>query len=189
MRQHVGRSSRSRQRCRRTRSVPAHPHDKSRMRGPPERQYVALGSIVSSVSHLTITDSPSIRRVWGQLGSYLTLWIGWGATAGAEVLLLPILSRLLSAEEYGKYLLVYGIVLFLSDAASVWASSAYVRLASASDSNARKQSRETLLAAVVVTSIAALIIEIAVGGGAWVFGAKSLALTIVASAFLLPGLG
>ncbi len=144
---------------------------------------------MSSVSYLTVSGQRSARRVWSQLGSYLALWIGWGATAGAEVLLLPILSRLLSAEEYGKYLLVYGIVLFLSDAAAVWASSAYVRIAPASDPSARQQAKRTLLAAVILTSTVALFIQLVIAGGAKLLGADDLALTFVASAFLLPGLG
>src|SRR3954469_22004258 len=150
---------------------------------------MGTGSIVSSVSHLTLSGERSARRVWSQLGSYLALWIGWGATAGGEVLLLPILSRLLSAQEYGKYLLVYGIVLFLSDAAAVWASSAYVRIAPASNPSVRKQSKETLFLAIMLTSLGAMLLQIAIGAGAKLVGLDSLAMTFVASAFLLPGLG
>ncbi|MFL5758483.1 MAG: O-antigen ligase family protein [Thermomicrobiales bacterium] len=129
-----------------------------------------------------------MRRISTTFGSYLAVWIGWGATAGAEVLLLPFLSRLLSANEYGTYLLVYGIVLFLADAAAVWASSAYVRIAASSDEKTKRKSKETLLVAVVLTGLAALFIELFVAAASKAVGADGLARAFVASAFLLPGL-
>jgi O-antigen/teichoic acid export membrane protein len=141
----------------------------------------------------TVGYSPH-RRQWltwslsGHLWSYLILWVGWGATAGAEVLLLPVLSRLLTAGEYGRYLLIYGIVLFLSDAAAVWASTAFVRFASHSDRATAPQTKETLLAAVVLLSILALLAELSVAGVVAVVGNADLARAFVASAFLLPGL-
>jgi O-antigen/teichoic acid export membrane protein len=131
------------------------------------------------------------RLTWsipGHLWSYLILWIGWGATAGAEVLLLPVLSRLLTAGEYGRYLLIYGIVLFLSDAAAVWASTAFVRFASSSDRVSSPHTKETLLAAVVLLSVAALLVEMSVAGVVALLGDADLARAFVASAFLLPGL-
>jgi O-antigen/teichoic acid export membrane protein len=143
---------------------------------------------------VSIVGYSTHRKQWqtwsfpGNLWSYLILWIGWGATAGAEVLLLPILSRLLTAGEYGRYLLIYGIVLFLSDAAAVWASTAFVRFASSSDRSTSPQTKETLLAAVVLLSAVALLIELMVAGVVALVGDTDLARAFVASAFLLPGL-
>jgi O-antigen/teichoic acid export membrane protein len=120
--------------------------------------------------------------------SYAYYVIAWAALGGADLLLVPLLSRLFSPVEYGRYLLVVGLVVFLSDFLVVWSSTAFLREAARlKDPEERLQLRATLFSSVML-AVAIMFFALAIGAGiASALGHSATARIGLAGGLLLPG--
>jgi O-antigen/teichoic acid export membrane protein len=100
----------------------------------------------------------------------IALVVAWSMLAGGDILLLPIVSRILTPAEYGTYALAFGLSVFLADASSLWVTSSLVRFfPEEADDAARLRLRRNLWWAGVGTSFIVAIVMCAIGFGVGYF--------------------
>lgn len=120
---------------------------------------------------------------------FLFFAAGWVALAGSEIFLVPFLTRVFSTAEYGRYLLTFGFLLFLSDAASIWASTSFVRQAATDyDGVARDHIRSVLLTAVIIASSIPIIGVAICAVFAAKVGSSLIDTSLFAGTFMIPAL-
>jgi O-antigen/teichoic acid export membrane protein len=133
--------------------------------------------------------SPSVLfRSLARGGDYLFYLLAWVAIAGSEFGFVPLLSRLFTKTEYGHFLLVFGLLVFLSDMVSVWASASFLRQGAAMDVADREQLRGMLLLFVLIAAVAVSIGIAAAGLALAVDGETGLSRALLAGAIYLPAL-
>lgn len=139
-------------------------------------------------SHTDVpVEAPARNTFSHPVMSYLMYALAWGALAGGELALVPLLSRMLPRAEFGKYLLVYGLLVFLSDAVAIWASTSFVRMSPGVPAGpGRSQMRSTLLGAQLLGSV---LVSLGLGVGAVIAAlsdSADYALLAVTGAIFLP---
>jgi O-antigen/teichoic acid export membrane protein len=136
----------------------------------------------------TKTAPSMLSRSLDRGRDYLFYLFAWVAIAGSEFGFVPLLSRLFTKSEYGHFLLVFGLLVFLSDMVSIWASTSFLRQGAAMEEADRDQLRGMLLLFVLIAAVVVSFCVAAAGLALNVEGETGFSSALMAGAIYLPAL-